>query len=648
MKCSMSKGLLMTALITGSVMWGGTSVFAEELQEYTLDQMVVTATRTEMKELDVPATVNVVTADDIQKTGSTTVSELLVKTLGVTDYSYSADGEDFGSSQSRIYLRGMDKGALVMVNGAPINLMNYASLSNIPVKAVEKIEVVKGANSVLYGAEAQGGVINIITKKGGTPKTSASVAAGNYLKKWDMTTQGDGYIVSLGRDYKHDDDGAQMPMTSKGTQRYTYKSTREYGFLSAQLAKDLTFTYSGQKSNPWYKTNKIGTNIQTGYAYRYEDRKQALSLIYDNKEDGYKATLAYNEKKVESDKLDASGKVIEHSPTSNYTASNIYFDNQKTFKVGDDSLVVGVDYKHEKYDLKYGEVPKSAYNASRDGYGLYASYNKKFNDKFNAILGVRGQYYASTDFEDSHKVFLPQLQTNYKLDDKTSWYTNIGKAFELSAINAINGTKGAGNISAVKGHTPKPQEGWSYETGIKHISDTISHKLAVFHMDFKNKFAWEQLPSGEYIQINKGKFKSSGVEYEFSKLLSDQWSYRLGATFQDPKSKESSKWTQESARLMFNAGVDYTVGKLNANLTGLYVGNREYSKYKYDGSSAGKNPDHRLQDRIVLNTSFNYKADDRNQVILNLNNLLDRREPLAVYEYRALPFNWMLTYQYTF
>ena len=104
MKCSMSKGLLMTALITGSVMWGGTSVFAEELQEYTLDQMVVTATRTEMKELDVPATVNVVTADDIQKTGSTTVSELLVKTLGVTDYSYSADGEDFGSSQSRIYL----------------------------------------------------------------------------------------------------------------------------------------------------------------------------------------------------------------------------------------------------------------------------------------------------------------------------------------------------------------------------------------------------------------------------------------------------------------------------------------------------------------------------------------------------------------
>ena len=55
MKSNFSKGLLMTALITGSVMWGGTNVFAEELQEYTLDQMVVTATRTEKKDVDIPA-----------------------------------------------------------------------------------------------------------------------------------------------------------------------------------------------------------------------------------------------------------------------------------------------------------------------------------------------------------------------------------------------------------------------------------------------------------------------------------------------------------------------------------------------------------------------------------------------------------------
>ena len=79
MKCSMSKGLLMTALITGSVMWGGTSVFAEELQEYTLDQMVVTATRTEKKIIDVPASVEVITAKDIEKSGAAYVDDALKK-----------------------------------------------------------------------------------------------------------------------------------------------------------------------------------------------------------------------------------------------------------------------------------------------------------------------------------------------------------------------------------------------------------------------------------------------------------------------------------------------------------------------------------------------------------------------------------------
>ena len=71
-----------------------------------------------------------------------------------------------GSSLSRMYIRGLDKGTVVMVNGAPINVNNYATPNAIPVNAIERIEVVKGANSVLYGAEAVAGVVNIITKKG--------------------------------------------------------------------------------------------------------------------------------------------------------------------------------------------------------------------------------------------------------------------------------------------------------------------------------------------------------------------------------------------------------------------------------------------------------------------------------------------------
>ena len=187
------KGMLMAALICGTiapVLWGGASVYATEaeaideaLSAFELNPMVITAQRTETKELDTPASVSVVTKKDIEKTGATTALEALRRVPGITDYSYGPYGDDVGSSYSRIYLRGFDKGALVLVNGAPININNYASPNAIPIESIEKIEVVKGSNSVLYGAEALGGVVNIITKKGeGKVKYTVSGTVGNYVE----------------------------------------------------------------------------------------------------------------------------------------------------------------------------------------------------------------------------------------------------------------------------------------------------------------------------------------------------------------------------------------------------------------------------------------------------------------------------------
>ena len=78
----MKKGLLMTALITGTLMCASTGAFAEELQEYTLDQMVVTATRTEARELEVPAAVSVINAKEIENSGAKTAYEVIERQVG--------------------------------------------------------------------------------------------------------------------------------------------------------------------------------------------------------------------------------------------------------------------------------------------------------------------------------------------------------------------------------------------------------------------------------------------------------------------------------------------------------------------------------------------------------------------------------------
>ena len=167
---------LLSALVFAGISWGGYGIASAAGEAvYELNPVVVTATRTEKMDVDVPATTTVITAKDIQDKGYVSVFDALEHTVGVDSYNYSAGGgDDLGGSQSRFYIRGMDKGTLVLVNGAPINVMNYSSTEGVPVDAVEKIEVIKGSNSVLYGAEAMGGVVNIITKHGGKPSASIS------------------------------------------------------------------------------------------------------------------------------------------------------------------------------------------------------------------------------------------------------------------------------------------------------------------------------------------------------------------------------------------------------------------------------------------------------------------------------------------
>jgi len=151
---SFSKSLLMTALITGTVLWGGNSVFAQENeQEFTLDPMLITAQRTEMRDLDAPATVEVVTKEELKKAGYKNVFDAIEHQLGMTSTGYGDAGTSFGLSQGRTTIRGFDRGTLVLVDGIPMNLKNYNTVDSVPVEMVDRIEIVKGAAGTLYVAE---------------------------------------------------------------------------------------------------------------------------------------------------------------------------------------------------------------------------------------------------------------------------------------------------------------------------------------------------------------------------------------------------------------------------------------------------------------------------------------------------------------
>lgn len=162
-KTAQRKALL--AAITVFVM-GGVTAQAEELPVYSFDEVVVTATRTENDVKKVPASTQVITQEDIKRGGATSVRNALSMYANIFQKSkVRGGGHD-------IIIRGMEtKHSLVMVNGRRISneadasgLGNAMSLDRININDVEKIEIVRGPSSALYGSEAMGGVLNIITK----------------------------------------------------------------------------------------------------------------------------------------------------------------------------------------------------------------------------------------------------------------------------------------------------------------------------------------------------------------------------------------------------------------------------------------------------------------------------------------------------
>ena len=189
MKTKLSKSMLMTALICGTivpVLCGSASVYAEEAKEeamsaFELDPMIVTATKSEMKTLEVPASVEVIDRERIENSGAGNAFEVMTNALGVMTHSQGVSGMSMGSMTSRVMIRGVEKGTLVMVNGVRLNQDGKYNLEDIPAEAIERIEIVRGGGSVLYGSEATGGVVNIITKK--NMKNSVKIEAGNYNRQ---------------------------------------------------------------------------------------------------------------------------------------------------------------------------------------------------------------------------------------------------------------------------------------------------------------------------------------------------------------------------------------------------------------------------------------------------------------------------------
>lgn len=207
----------------------------------------VTASRVEQELMDVPMSVSVITSNDIEKSGAKTVGDLLSDIPGVEIKNDGGQGID------RVKIRGEDAfRTLVMIDGQKV--AEHKSMSGAPIlidpSMIERIEVIKGPASVLYGSDAIGGAINIITKKGGTRPVQGEISAG-------MDTSASGKHVSAG-----------IYGSVNGWEYRLNAATENYDNLETPIG-EVPYTEFDSRSASLYLAYNINENMKVGGTIDY-------------------------------------------------------------------------------------------------------------------------------------------------------------------------------------------------------------------------------------------------------------------------------------------------------------------------------------------------------------------------------------------
>ena len=607
----------------------------------------VTANRMALLDLDTPAAMDVITDKDIMNSGAKNAFDAVNMVPGITSFSYGASGLEYGAMDSRVNIRGLERGSLILVNGVPMNLNGKGGLSSIPTGSIARIEVLKGAASALYGSDAMSGVVNVITKTPTKEGGSATIGVGNMGSQTYKINYGTPrFLIGIERGFF----GKQDPSTPVRTDSvdhprgYEYYTARDKGnslgiFMSGKLSDKVTLNFSrfeGKSAYAQLSTESNATNRNRhSTTYAYDDSKNNASLIY--KDRNTTGTLFYNDR-------DLKGKNRKHSlPSytsndSNYIARQYGFDVQHEwdFRGGKDYLIAGVLGKRETYRTTSGPVYASPH---RHSLALYGSYSYQINPTWTTVVGLR-----YTDIKDPVKnqhVLTPQFQLNHRINKESSVYMNVGKAFTMPNLSDTFKTVNR-QYQSVSGRNLKPEEGWNYELGYKHITNKDSWKVAAFYMDFKNFFSWKPDSNGKMtIRVNGGRFRNVGVEAQYGRKLTDRLKVTVGAAYSNPKQMEIDKnyWKQANPKLQFTGGIHYNSSTWTAGSSINFVTKRMKNR---DG---GINPN-----LVAWNAYVGYQFNENSSIRLDARNLLNRHNVISNgdWEYWDEPFNYQLSYTQKF
>lgn len=653
-------------------------------ENFVLDEMVVSATRSEKKLLDTAASVSVITDKDLNKMHINNLDEAFVKIPGV----YVGRLSGIGSTTSQTVMRGVNaaNSVAVLVDGVQVNDSYNGSVtwSAIPVDMVKRVEVLRGPASVLYGGNALAGVINIITKD--VDKTSINLklsygsnntqnhslyVAGKASDKLDFNVnyekkKTDGYITDpvlsskavFGAETTTTNTGAKRWIIGNKGKRQWDENTVGVGFKyhfdeSKSLALDFTkneyeYSYSAPTS---YFGDDIIKKAGTYFSTPGEKASNKYNMTYNDSENGWKAVVGY------SDQYKQHDTSISKATDSSKPNTRFSFDLQKNQTIStNNNAVFGLNYRKDKMDAtvykladKFNSDSKIAVDSMASGtnksFSAYVMDEHKFSDRWTATAGLRYDKW-STDGrillpnkteainydESTYDNWSPSLSVMYKPEADSSVYLSWGKAFEAPSLYRMYSSSYSSNVYNIANPNLKPQKAETFELGYKKdLNNKSAIGVSVYDTKYKGLLYKNSLGVVDGMNAtcyqNAGEAEAKGFELELNHNFDDKWSAFLNYTYQNPVIKkalnatEKDKYVTAIPKEVFRAGVTYSDNKWSGMLTGEYISKR-FSKT--DNSDTVNGVYGSYDPYFIMNMDISYSFNKNYTLTASVNNILDR------------------------
>lgn len=660
----MYKGKLLTGAVLSVFMAGayGNACAADGTSDavYSLNPVVVTATRYEKSDAEIPAATQTFTEEQIEQTGADNLQVALQYLDGVIDAGMGPNGTSVSSMTTKNVIRGVSNGTVVMINGTPINWRTNYNLENIPTSAVERVEVVRGGGAVLYGSQATGGVINIITKK--TLPNEVKVGLGNKGRQEYAVTAnaGDlsiaytynkwgklGYVSSSDSSIKPDKTRVPVEMKQRffGSEKNdflaTYKLNDHADFLynHNESASRWAYTYTGI-TDPDYED----MNDHPRYIRRYENDKDFLQFNFHGL-DGISGHVFYNYNTLKTHGTDyysstgkkyAAPKAVrgqEKNKTYGYDVQKVWDGNP------DQTFLIGTSLVRETFENETSDTGRNIISA-------FGSWERNLTAKDVLTLSGRGTW-TTGGIQNFHN-FSGQAQYLHKLDNTQSLYASVGQSFVLPTFSQMYSREQAGGISNIIGNPDlKPQKGLHYEAGWKKEETNRQYKVALFTEKIDDNISYSGT-SGRWYAINED-FKNHGIEASIRGQEDNGFTWHAGLTWQDPKSKQTTEktsakryWDRSYGRSLLTGGVGYEKEKWTTALNFSYLADRVQSPLAAHS--------HSVKPYLLTSMTVKYSPNKSSDIMLAIDNLLNRKDIVShtTSDYYATPRNFILSYRYKF